>query len=93
VIEPALSGEQLRERVFAGVAERRMADVVAEGERLDEVFVEGEGPGERAGDARDFERVGEPAAVVVALLPVNTCVLWASRRNAAECTMRSRSRW
>ena len=50
------------------MAQRRMADVVGEGERLYQVFVEREGPRERPGDARHFQRVRQPAAVVVAVV-------------------------
>ena len=45
----------------------RVAEVVAERDGLGEVLVEAQGPGARARDLRDVERVGEPHAVVVAL--------------------------
>jgi hypothetical protein len=51
-----------------GVSQGRVADVVAQRQRLDEILVEGERPGQRAGDARHLERVGQPAAVVVAVI-------------------------
>src|SRR5262249_22248444 len=48
------------------VTERRMAEVMAEADRLDEVLVERQRPGDGARDLRDLERVGEPRAVVIA---------------------------
>ena len=68
VVEAPLVAEQFGERVFSGVAERRMADVVGERQRLDKVFVEGERAGEGAGDTGHLEGVREPAAVVVAVV-------------------------
>ena len=55
------------ERLLAGVAEGRVAEVVAEPDRLGQVLVEAERPGDRAGDPAGLERVGEAGAVVVAL--------------------------
>ena len=43
------------ERFFAGMAERRMADVVNQSERLDQIHVQAELSGDGAGDLRDFE--------------------------------------
>ena len=54
------------ERVLAGVAEGRVAEVVAEPDRLGQVLVEAERAGDRAGDPAGLERVGEAGAVVVA---------------------------
>ena len=50
------------------MAERRMAEVVRQRQRFDQVFVEPQRPGQRAGDRRDFERVRQPRAMVVAHL-------------------------
>ena len=50
------------------MAERRMAEIVGERQRLGEIFVEPERAGERARHLRDFERMGEPGAVMVALV-------------------------
>ena len=55
------------ERLLADVAEGRVAEVVAEPDRLGQVLVEAERPGDRAGDPAGLERVGEPGPVVVAL--------------------------
>ena len=42
-----------------------MADVVGQRDRLGQVLVQPQSPGDGAGDLRDFERVREPGAVVV----------------------------
>ena len=59
--------QALVEHVLADVAERRVAQVVAERDRLGQVLVEAERAGHVAGDAAGLERVGQPGAVVVAL--------------------------
>ena len=55
------------QRLLAGVAEGRVAEVVAEPDRLGQVLVEAERAGDGAGDPAGLQRVGEPGAVVVAL--------------------------
>ena len=55
------------ERLLAGVAEGRMAEVVAEPDRLGQVLVQPQRARDRARDPAGLERVGEPGAVVVAL--------------------------
>ena len=50
------------------MAERRMAEVVRQRQRFREVLVEPELPGQRAGDLRHFERMGQPGAIMVALV-------------------------
>ena len=59
-------GHAAVQRVLADVPERRMAEVVAEPDRLDEILVESQRAGHRPRDLRDLERVCEPGAVVVA---------------------------
>ena len=54
------------ERVLSGMAERGVAHVVAEPDRLDEVFVQAQRPRDAARDPGRLERVGHPRAVVVA---------------------------
>ena len=68
MIEAAEGREALVERALAGMAERRMTEIVGKRQRLGEILVEAERAGERAGDLRHFEGVGEPRAVVVALV-------------------------
>ncbi len=66
--KPPAAGEAAIERALAGMAERRMAEIVGERQRLGQVLVEPERAGERAGDLRDFQRVGQPGAEMVALV-------------------------
>ena len=68
VVEAAEIGEAGVERVLAGVAERSVAEVVAEGDRLGEVLIERERAGERAGELRDFDRMGQAGAKVIAFV-------------------------
>ena len=64
VIEAA--GHQAAEHALAGVAERRVAEVVAERDRLGQLLVQAQHLGDRARDLRDFERVRQPRAVMIA---------------------------
>ena len=66
--KPPTCGEAAVERALAGMAERRMAEVVGKRQRLAQILVEPERARERAGDLRDFQRMGEPGAVVVAFV-------------------------
>src|SRR2546423_9145381 len=66
LVVPEAVREELTEKLFADVAKGRVTDVVPHRHRLDEVFVEAQGPGHRAPDLRDLERVRESRAVVVA---------------------------
>ncbi len=59
--------EHLVDDALAGVAEGSVAQIVAEGDGLGQVFVETERPGGRPGDAGHLQRVRQPGAVVVAL--------------------------
>ena len=54
------------EHLLADVPERRVPEVVAEPDRLDEILVQPQRPRDRARDRGHLERVGEPRAVVVA---------------------------
>ena len=58
-------GQELAQGLFAGVAEGRVPEVVAEGDGLGQVLVEAEGLGDRPGDLGDLEAVGQPRPVVV----------------------------
>ena len=86
-------GQAAVERLLADVAERRMTEIVAEPDRLDQILVEPQCASHGARDLRDLERVGQPGAVVVAGSgATNTWVLYFRRRKALEWTIRSRSR-
>ena len=67
VVEPAGVGERGAQRILAGMAERRMAEVVGEAQRLGQVLVEAERAGDGAADLRDFEAVGQADAEMVAV--------------------------
>lgn len=51
--------------LFTGVRERRMADVVNQGQRFGEIFIETQHRGERAGDLRNLDGMGEPVAEMI----------------------------
>ena len=64
---PKRSRSAASSAVLAGVPERRVAEVVAEPDRLGQVLVEPQRARDGARDPRRLERVGEPRAVVIAL--------------------------
>ena len=64
---PEASFDRLVECVFSGVAEGRVAHVVPEADRLDEVLVQAESPADHAADGGGLEGVCHPGAIVVAL--------------------------
>ncbi len=68
VVEAAMGLQAGIERALAGMAERRMAEVMRQRQGFREILVETELPGQRAGDLRHFQRVGQPGAVMVALV-------------------------
>jgi hypothetical protein len=66
VIEAAAAGEhEFIELALAGVAERRMANVVNESESFGEIAVEAESRGGGAGDLHDFQSVRQAIAKMV----------------------------
>ena len=68
MVEAAAVLEAAVERALAGMPERRMAEIVRERRRLGQVLVEPERARQRARDLRDLQRMGEPGAVMVALV-------------------------
>ncbi len=64
VIEPAR--HQAAQHPLAGVPERRVAQVVTERDRFGQLFVQPQHLRDRARDLRDFERVRQPRAIVIA---------------------------
>ena len=56
------------ERVLAGVAEGRVAEVVRQRDRLDQVFVQPQRARDRAAELRHLERMRQPGAEQVALV-------------------------
>ena len=67
VIEAAGLGEGGVQRVLAGVAEGRVAEVVRQAQRLGQILVEAERARNRPADLRDLEAVGEANAIMVAV--------------------------
>ena len=68
VVEAANGLHRLVQRVLAGVAEGRVAEVVGQRDGLDQVFVQVERAGQRARDLRHLQAVRQPRAVMVALV-------------------------
>ena len=64
-VEARMQG--LVERLLACMAERRVAEVVPEADRLRQILVQPQRARDRARDAHGLDRVREPGAVVVAL--------------------------
>ena len=67
IVAKARALEDGVQRALSGVAEGRVAEIVAEGDRLGEILVEHERTADRAGEARDLERVRQARAVMIAL--------------------------
>ena len=65
VVEAAVFLEALVQRNLARVAERRVPDVVGEGNGFGQVFVQAQSASDGAGQLSDFERMSEPRSVVV----------------------------
>ena len=92
--KPPQACGDLVERVLAVVPERRVAEVVRQAGGVHHVGVAAEPRAHLPADLGDLQRVGQPGAQeVVGCRRVCTWVLAASRRNAAECSTRARSRW
>ena len=72
VLEAARLGMALAQQpvqhVLAGVAERRMSEVVAERDRLGQILVQAQRARDAARDLRDLDRVGQTRSEVVALV-------------------------
>ena len=69
VVREAAKGRHLGvERLLAGMAERGVAEVMREADRLGQILVEAQRAAGVAGDLRHFQAVGQPGAVMVALV-------------------------
>ena len=68
VIEPAVGDHQRFHRVFAGMAEGRMAQVMGQGHGLGQIGVQVQHAGDGARDLRHFDRMGQAGAVIIALM-------------------------
>ena len=67
VVETAGVGERFGQRIFTGVAERRVAEVVSQAQGFGQVLIEAESAGDGAPDLRDFDAGGQADAKVVAV--------------------------
>ena len=68
VVETAERLHRQVQRILAGMAERRMAEIVCQRQRLGQVLVQTELPSDRASDLRHLDRMRQPGAVEVALV-------------------------
>ena len=75
------------------MAERRVAEVVDQRQRLGQILVAAQSAGQGAGNLRDLDRMREPRAEMVALMGDENLRLVLEPRKAVEWMMRSRSRW
>ncbi len=67
VVEAAVGLHAGVQRLLAGVAEGRMAEIVRQRHRLGEILVERQRPRERPGDLADLDRMGQPRAEMIAV--------------------------
>ena len=68
MVEAAEGRHGRRQRPLAGMPEGRMAEVVRQRQRLGQVLVQPQHAGDGAGDLRHLQAVGQPRAVMVALV-------------------------
>ena len=68
VVEAAAGRHLLVQRVLAGMAERRVAEIVGQRHGLGQILVAAQRPRQRARDLRHLDRVGQPGAVMVAFM-------------------------
>ncbi len=68
VIETAERRQASIQRALAGMAKRRVAEVVSERQRLGQILIEPQPPRQRASNLGDFKRMGEARAIMVALV-------------------------
>src|SRR5690625_888620 len=68
MIETAIPRHACRERFLAGMAERRVAEIMGKRDRLGQILVQTERPGDRAGDLRHLDRMRQPGPVIIAFM-------------------------
>jgi len=66
VAEAALLRHQFMKRFFTQMTKRGMAEIVGQGNRLSQIFVQSQRPGEGACDAGNLDGMGHPSPVMVA---------------------------
>ena len=67
VVEPADVGERGGQRVFASMAEWRVAEVVGEAQGLGQILIEAERAGDRPADLRDLDAVRQADPEMIAI--------------------------
>ena len=68
VIKAAIVLGCSRQRPFPGMAERRMAEIMRQGQRFGEILIQPQLPGNGTGDLRHLNRVSEPRPVMISLV-------------------------
>ena len=68
VLKAAVRRHAFIECVLAGMAERRVSQVMRQRHGLDQIFVQAQRAGDRAAELRDFQRMRQPGAEQVALV-------------------------
>jgi hypothetical protein len=68
VIEAAICGERPIEGALTGMAERRMAQIVGERQRLGQILVESERPRDRSGYLRNLKAMRQASAEMITLV-------------------------
>ena len=68
VIEAAMLRQAFVQRALAGMAERRMTEIMGKSQGLGKVLVQAQCSSERAGDLHHFESMGKSRSIVIALV-------------------------
>jgi hypothetical protein len=66
VIKTSAVAAAVIEYSFSGVSKGRMPNVVHQGERLDQVFIESQFPADGTSNRCDFQRVRQTRAMIIA---------------------------
>jgi len=67
VIEPAPLAQGIVERFLSRMTERRVADIMGQAQRLGQILVQPQRPGDHPADLRYLKAVGQADAVMVAI--------------------------
>jgi hypothetical protein len=77
VLKAAVPAHEAIQHFLAAMAERRMAEIVGEGDRLGEIFIQPQRASDGAADQSDLDGVGEARAQVVAgAIEKNLCLVF-----------------
>ena len=66
VLETAVIAHAFGQDFFAGMPEGRVAEIVGQGDRFRQIFIEGKGPGDGPANGGNFNRMGQPRSQVIA---------------------------